>query len=131
MQYLPVLTNISSVEDLFILSNYPRAIGFEAVAACILYLTLSDIIFGTIRTTFGLQPKGSVVQAITVSHSMILAVYSGWTFYNSALIAIPYFLEHGFYESLCDTDILWNKVGLGFWITHFYWSKYYEFIDTW
>jgi hypothetical protein len=32
----------------------------------------------------------------------------------------------------CDsTGELWNEKGLGFWVAHFYVSKYYEFVDTW
>eukprot|EP01038_Epipyxis_sp_PR26KG_P009470 gene9470-12759_t len=131
LQFYPPLKSFSEESDILIKANNFLLHPIVPIVACILYLTLSDFIFGTLRNLFGLQPKGQVVQAITVSHSMILAVYSAWTCYNSASIFIPYVLEKGFYGSVCDHDTLWNKLGLGFWITHFYWSKYYEFIDTW
>eukprot|EP01034_Spumella_vulgaris_P028488 gene28488-35345_t len=41
-------------------------------------------------------------------------------------------MEHGYYAAICDArGELWHAKGLGFWVTHFYLSKYYEFIDTW
>ena len=114
--------------------------------AVFLYLALSGPIFFTIGKN-RLIPK-SVVKIITIFHSFFLTVYSGWTFYNSILICIDFyqkldsgeeynsFLEESkaplLYGLLCDPeDRLWKKYHLGFWITHFYISKYYEFIDTW
>mmetsp|Transcript_14836 Transcript_14836/g.22330 ORF Transcript_14836/g.22330 Transcript_14836/m.22330 type:complete len:269 (-) Transcript_14836:157-963(-) len=97
-----------------------------------LYLLLSDYVFEGIRDTFKLKPKGPVVQNITIVHSAILAVYSGWTFYNSWGIVINHLLKNDYWTTFCDSDQdLWTAHNLEFWITHFYISKFYEFIDTW
>lgn len=104
-------------------------VPFASVA---LYLLFSNVVFGFIRDTFKLQPKGALIQTITVVHSAALAIYSGWTFWNSWNIVLAYFLENGYWSTFCDADnTLWINHELGFWITHFYLSKYYEFIDTW
>ena len=96
----------------------------------LIYLLFSGVVFRGIKDTFNLTPKGTVVQSITICHSAALALYSGWTAYNSWIIFLPYVRQHGLIASLCDGDKgLWAK--LGWWITHFYISKFYEFIDTW
>jgi len=47
-------------------------------------------------------------------------------------MVFPYIWRNGLYPSLCDVNgELWHGLGFGFWVTHFYLSKYYEFIDTW
>lgn len=118
----------SAVDNFYRLFAHP-AVPFVSV---FLYLILSKWVMETIRKVFGLEPKGPVVQAITIGHSSFLAVYSGWTFWNSISIVAPYVMNHGFYNSICDVSgDLWFAKGLGFWVTHFYISKYYEFIDTW
>jgi hypothetical protein len=46
------------------------------------------------------------------------------------MIVRDHITVHGYLASFCDTDNqLWSKIG--WWMTHFYISKYYEFIDTW
>ena len=109
-----------------------------------LYLTLSGPVFFRLGK---FVPK-FFVKWITIVHNIILTIYSGWTFYNSLLLCITFYKKlqsgevyQGFlqksdasllYGVLCDPDdILWTKDHLGFWVTHFYISKYYEFIDTW
>lgn len=100
------------------------------IVSVVLYLLFSNIVFNGIKNLFGLTPKGPVIQSITILHSAFLAIYSGWTFYHSFNIVGKHILEHGFVNALCDTDnVLWNQIG--WWMTHFYISKYYEFIDTW
>ncbi|RYH20090.1 hypothetical protein EON65_24660, partial [archaeon] len=43
-----------------------------------------------------------------------------------------YVMKHGFVNAICDvTGDLWHNQDLQFWVTHFYISKFYEFIDTW
>ena len=102
------------------------------VGAVVLYLLLSTVVCETVRDTFKLQPKGPLVQTITVLHSAALAVYSGWTFINSWRIVTSYLLSTDYWTTFCDADnTLWTTHNLGFWVTHFYLSKYYEFIDTW
>jgi hypothetical protein len=100
------------------------------ILAVLAYLLLSNVVFNTIRTTFGLTPKGPVIQTITVLHSLALAVYSGWTCYNSTSLIYGFVQQNGFWATLYDPDqAVWN--GVGWWVVHFYISKYYEFIDTW
>lgn len=121
-------TGLPLLDQAFRFSTLP-AVPFVAV---FLYLTLSKAVFDTIRKVFGLQPKGPVIQSLTIVHSLLLAVYSVWTFYNSMRIVVPYVLQHGFYTAVCDANgEVWHGLGLGYWITHFYLSKFYEFIDTW
>jgi hypothetical protein len=36
--------------------------------------------------------------------------------------------RNGFYSAYCGFDGLWHD--LGFWVNHFYLSKYWEFLDT-
>ena len=104
-------------------------IPFVSVA---LYLTLSNPICNWIRETFKLESKGPFIQNLTIIHSSILAVYSLWTFLGSTKIVLEYYSDHGLWGTLCDDDeVLWNAKGMGFWATHFYLSKFYEFIDTW
>mmetsp|Transcript_6110 Transcript_6110/g.9215 ORF Transcript_6110/g.9215 Transcript_6110/m.9215 type:complete len:263 (+) Transcript_6110:52-840(+) len=100
------------------------------IISVLCYLLISNKITAYIRDILGLKPKGIVIQSITTLHSFALAVYSGWTCYHSWRIVYPYYQEHGFYDTFCDADgSLWRLAG--WWITHFYISKYYEFIDTW
>lgn len=102
------------------------------IVSVILYLTISDVVFEAIRTTFNVKPKGSVLQCITILHSLALAVYSGWTFVNAFQIVKSVVLERGIFGTLCDPTLdLWDTHNFGWWVTHFYISKYYEFIDTW
>jgi hypothetical protein len=105
------------------------AVPFIGVAA---YLLLSKPVFSFIRKTFSLEPKGAFIQTFTIFHSALLAVYSIWTMINTWKIAVPLIAEKGLYPTICDTtgDIWFNR-GMGFWVTHFYISKFYEFIDTW
>eukprot|EP00599_Poterioochromonas_sp_BG-1_P002328 CAMPEP_0173147968 /NCGR_PEP_ID=MMETSP1105-20130129/9440_1 /TAXON_ID=2985 /ORGANISM="Ochromonas sp., Strain BG-1" /LENGTH=193 /DNA_ID=CAMNT_0014062533 /DNA_START=25 /DNA_END=606 /DNA_ORIENTATION=+ len=107
---------------------HPR-VPFLAVFA---YLLLSKKFFGFIRDVFKVQPKGPALQWTTIIHSAILAVYSAWTCYNTGKIVLPLIAQNGLYATLCDTSgDVWFKEGLGFWVAHFYLSKFYEFIDTW
>ncbi|CAE7610831.1 sre1, partial [Symbiodinium microadriaticum] len=102
------------------------------IVSVVLYLLLSNVVFNFIRVTFKLEPKGPLIQTITVVHSALLAVYSGWTFINSWNIVMAYLLQNDYWTTFCDADnTLWTTHNLGFWVTHFYLSKYYEFIDTW
>lgn len=104
-------------------------VPFASVA---LYWFLSKPFFAGLRDSLKLDPKHPVLQWIVILHSAFLAVYSGWTCFNAVMIMHTYVNEVGFYAALCDVDkTLWFKYNMGFWITHFYISKYYEFIDTW
>ena len=126
--YSAVFGNDTPVDRFFSMFTSP----WVPIASVLLYLVASDIVFETIRKTFNVQPKGSVLQLITIVHSLALAVYSGWTFVNAFGIVSSVVSERGLYGTLCDPNLdLWSTHNFGFWVTHFYISKYYEFIDTW
>ena len=102
------------------------------VVAVIMYWYLSAPVCNWIRTTLALEPKGAFIQNLTIVHSSVLALYSLWTFVNSVIILNKYMRNKTMMESLCDYDEkLWDVYNIGFWCTHFYLSKYYEFVDTW
>lgn len=114
------------------------AVPFAAVA---MYLLFSGPFCDAIRSSMGLKRGGSAIKGLTIVHSFLLTVYSGWTFYNVFKIVSE---VHGlysqagqgfisaFYSMCCDgSGTLWNKHDLGSWIWHFYISKFYEFVDTW
>jgi hypothetical protein len=102
------------------------------IISVLCYWFLSDMVMGGIRSAFGIDEKGSAIKYITIVHSAALAIYSGWACYNSWIIVAGHLAEHGLWASLCDTEgQLWAGKHIGWWVTHFYISKYYEFIDTW
>jgi hypothetical protein len=113
-----------------------------AFAAVALYLLFSKTACDMVRNALGLKSDSSSIKLLTIVHSGLLAVYSGWTFYNAFGITKEVFALHSagnsagfvsnFYSMCCDGDgMLWNKYDLGSWIWHFYISKFYEFVDTW
>lgn len=98
----------------------------------LLYLCFSEPCFNFIRESLNLKPKGTIIQSVTILHSLLLAIYSIWTFVNAIQIVVPVLAERGLYGTLCDSNLdLWETRGLGFWVTQFYASKFYEFLDTW
>jgi hypothetical protein len=60
-------------------------------------------------------------------HNAGLALFSLFLFAGASLVAAQMLRAQGG-QSLCDNS-MWYKVK--FWATLFYWSKYYEFLDTW
>jgi hypothetical protein len=126
--YSSVFPGADPVSRFFSLFAHP-AVPIVSVA---LYLLLSDVVCETIRKMFNIQPKGNLLQFITVTHSLALAVYSLWTFVNAFKMVTEVVQLRGFYPTICDNGFdLWDTRNYGFWVTHFYISKYYEFIDTW
>lgn len=120
------------------------------------YWFLSEPIFKRVRKiVYPVEPKkgddvkptsqqtqyNSFIRLITILHSLALTVYSGWTCINIASIIVQYWLElsagglspwNVFMTMSCDADgTLWQTKGVGFWVSHFYLSKYWEFLDTW
>jgi hypothetical protein len=103
---------IAKADWLFKYFAHPRVPIFAILA----YLLFSKRVFVWIRDTFQIQPKGSALQCLTIVHSGILAVYSCWTFINTAKIAFPLFQENGLYTTLCDNNgDVWFNHGIGFW----------------
>jgi hypothetical protein len=145
-------TNLTNIFSHFL----PTIVPFCAVIA---YWFLSEPIFCSIRGicigTDGypvLDKEGKPVKTaktsldnfmkyVTIVHSFALCVYSGWTCYNvSSIMSTAYNGLTGkglgtweaFMVMSCDTDgALWQDANLGFWVSHFYLSKYWEFLDTW
>ncbi len=89
-----------------------------------------------------------------MGHNLILAIYSAWTCYYTWSNVLAFIEEYrandpsktmtdGMWEVMCPglglgdkkvakRDELWfGKYNMMFWITHFYISKFYEFVDTW
>lgn len=119
---------------------YPNNAFFDAFAhpsvpflSVFLYLILSKPVTSLLISLTGLKPDSKVLKAGVICHSALLAVYSLWTFVNVAGILFKYHNENGgFWATLCGSkQSLWVEANMSFWITHFYISKYYEFIDTW
>lgn len=126
--YSSIFSKDTAVDRFFGLFANP----WVPIISVLLYLTISDVVFDTIRTTFNVQPKGPALQFVTILHSLALAVYSGWTFVNAFKIVAAAVSQRGIYGTLCDpTFDMWTVHNFGFWVTHFYISKFYEFIDTW
>jgi hypothetical protein len=96
------------------------------------YYLFSRDICGYIRDYWKIDPKAVWIKNLTKLHSIALAAYSGWTFVNTVLIFLKFIGKYGVTAAICDSDdILWVDYGLGWWVTHFYLSKYWEFLDTW
>jgi hypothetical protein len=99
----------------------------------LIYLLFSKLIFGYIRNIFKIKPKGGIDNFVAF-HSFILAIYSGWTCYNSWSIVYNFINENDgtLNSALCDVEgKLWVQNNFSFWVLHFYLSKFYEFFDTW
>ena len=100
--------------------------------AVVLYLLLSKPVCSFLVRALGITPKGQFIQSLTIVHSSTLAMYSLWTFLFAGQIVLQSISEEGLWPTVCGSyDNLWVSRGLEFWITHFYISKFYEFIDTW
>ncbi|OQS07330.1 long chain acyl-coa elongase [Thraustotheca clavata] len=109
------------------------------IGAVALYLAFSGPICRLMVQVFNLamseadkkaKKRGAFVTYLSIVHNTILAVYSGWTFINTAPIFYKIFSTHGFMGAVCDRgNDTWPL--MGWWVTHFYISKYYEFVDSW
>ena len=123
------------------------------IGAVLAYLLFSKPLCDFIRFLFGQKTKNGVAEngpmwskflkGFSVLHSLLLAIYSAWTFYNTYDLVQKATAIHraanpgsswlsAFYLANCDYDgNLWNELDFGTWVFHFYLSKFYEFIDTW
>ncbi|KDO35322.1 hypothetical protein SPRG_00171 [Saprolegnia parasitica CBS 223.65] len=109
------------------------------IGAVALYLAFSGPLCRLLVSLFNLEmseadkkarKRGKFVTGLSIVHNIILAVYSGWTFINTAPIFYATFANHGFMGAVCDAgNTVWPQ--MSWWITHFYISKYYEFVDSW
>mmetsp|Transcript_5178 Transcript_5178/g.11247 ORF Transcript_5178/g.11247 Transcript_5178/m.11247 type:complete len:293 (-) Transcript_5178:195-1073(-) len=97
---------------------------------CLAYYT-SKPLLRKIARAVGLDPASAPFRAAVAGHNLLLAAFSAVCFVNSWPIVLGHLFSHGWESVYCDQDgRLWND-GLGGWIIIFYWSKYYEFMDTW
>ena len=120
------------------------------------YLILSRPFCNAIRSICGQETKIVDGKKVTMSegfkanmktfstlHSALLAIYSGWTFFNTfgmvlSVTAARQAVNPGmgwvdaFYLTNCDHNAqMWQDIDFGTWVYHFYISKYWEFADTW
>jgi len=65
-------------------------------------------------------------------HNFVLAIFSGLAAYNFWVLSIQHMAENGISSAFCDLDKsdFWGAGGYGAWSVLFYFSKFYEFIDT-
>ncbi|KAH9117925.1 hypothetical protein LEN26_012342 [Aphanomyces euteiches] len=115
--------------------------GFVVPAVCVLlYLALSAPVCRLVVQVFGLEMSAEdkklrkrhpFITYLSVVHNFLLAAYSAWTFVNSATIFYNLIRDNpGYANYSCDASGKnWPKVQWVF--THFYVSKFYEFVDSW
>lgn len=116
-------------------ADYPWFSYFNApwvpIVAVVIYLFVSKPFFIWLRESFKIESKGKHLQLVTVIHSLLLAGYSGWTAFYTCKMIGSYIIENGLTAAVCDVSgDLWGNNDFSFWVTHFYISKLYEFVDT-
>lgn len=62
-------------------------------------------------------------------HNAALALFSAYLFVGASRVAAQMLWAQGV-DTLCD-PLIWDHYYVDYWATLFYWSKYYEFLDTW
>ena len=98
---------------------------------CIAYYTTKPLLKKLVQF-MGINPKSRLFISTVALHNLALAIFSFVCFIYSWPIVLEHYYYNGWEAVYCDHDgTLWNESGLGGWITIFYWSKYYEFVDTW
>ena len=103
----PIYENQIKLFSLFISPVVPLVL-------VLLYWFISKPLFSSIQKTFHIQPKGRILQLITIIHSIVLAVYSMYTFYHSSKILMRYMENHSLLDAFNDVDgKLWNNYQIG------------------
>jgi hypothetical protein len=145
---LPVLSSILSSftsVDRFLLHWLMRP---EVVLGILFfYIFLSKSLVKIARHVLQLSTSRTsniVLRLLVALHNLLLALFSGWVAFHSWNIVIRHYVRYGFLATYCDPHrTLWLSSdstnqneqpiygGLGTWCILFYWSKYYEFIDSW
>mmetsp|Transcript_24289 Transcript_24289/g.35999 ORF Transcript_24289/g.35999 Transcript_24289/m.35999 type:complete len:280 (+) Transcript_24289:182-1021(+) len=98
---------------------------------CLTYYTTKPLLKKIVEN-LGIDPQTTIFKSMVALHNLLLAVFSGICFVNSWPIVLEHLWKYGWEAVYCDQNgSLWNDSGLGGWIIIFYWSKYYEFVDTW
>eukprot|EP00523_Entomoneis_sp_CCMP467_P003367 CAMPEP_0168752464 /NCGR_PEP_ID=MMETSP0724-20121128/18400_1 /TAXON_ID=265536 /ORGANISM="Amphiprora sp., Strain CCMP467" /LENGTH=284 /DNA_ID=CAMNT_0008800715 /DNA_START=86 /DNA_END=940 /DNA_ORIENTATION=- len=104
----------------------------ESVLVFLIFYLNSKPLFQSLYNA--IQPtKGKLWFTASVAvHNLGLAVFSAIVAYNSWLIVISHYSNHGFMAVYCDANgSMWQQSGFGAWALLFYLSKYYEFVDSW
>lgn len=111
---------------------------WHPVLACTLYVLVGKLIQAVYKPTK--DPKDfkvpAFVKPLSIFHNAFMTVFSGWTFLLLVSIIGPHFLNFNFDVVFSkDCSCLHRKDGptrgLPMLLILFYWSKYYEFVDTW
>mmetsp|Transcript_13003 Transcript_13003/g.17886 ORF Transcript_13003/g.17886 Transcript_13003/m.17886 type:complete len:283 (-) Transcript_13003:77-925(-) len=131
----------TTVAELFHNFNYDRLpsnktvallMRTEVVVLLLIFYIFSDTPVAKFRDAIGLNPKSTTLRNLIALHNLGLAIFSGLCAWNSWRIVVEHAMDHGFMAIYCSdgNGEFWNS-GMGAWSTIFYFSKYYEFIDTW
>lgn len=98
---------------------------------CLAYYASKPLLTRVVQSV-GADPSCPPFRGAVAVHNLVLAAFSAVCFANSWRIVLGHLWHFGWEAVYCDRDgRLWNDAGLGGWIVVFYWSKYYEFLDTW
>lgn len=132
----------TNIADLFFSFPYDRLPSNNSITTlllrpevcfglCIAYYTTKPLLKKLVQV-LGINPQSTLFKYSVALHNFLLAVFSAICFVNSWPIVLEHFWLHGWEAVYCDQNgTLWNESGLGGWIIIFYWSKYWEFVDTW
>lgn len=98
MKVINTITEFNDFFDFNYHALYPNNLIFDFFAqpwvpflAVFLYVTLSKPVVNILISLFGIKPDNKLLKAGIILHSGILAVYSGWTFFNSVVILMKYY----------------------------------------
>mmetsp|Transcript_4723 Transcript_4723/g.10091 ORF Transcript_4723/g.10091 Transcript_4723/m.10091 type:complete len:305 (-) Transcript_4723:51-965(-) len=123
---------VETIEEQFLgwtLHPYTPLIGV------VLYLTLKPILSFAFDAALGAdrgkRPSGNLVRGLVFFHNVLLCVFSAWVWFRTWHLVYSSIQAVGFMDTYCETErsILMSS-GLALYITLFYLSKYYEFMDT-
>lgn len=104
----------------------------EVVFFIVIFYLVSKRPLKAVRNAVSFNPKSDEFKLFIAAHNLALAAFSAVCAYNSWPIVMQHLFHRGIFDTFCDVDgSLWGAQGLGAWITIFYVSKYYEFLDTW
>ncbi len=94
--------------------------------SCVLLAYIASIpLLAAVRDALGVSPRCRAVRAFALVHNVALALFSAWVAAN-AWPSLASRVATGGLVALCDfpPDEAWLSLV-------FYFSKYYEFVDTW
>jgi len=94
-----------------------------------IFTYLCNKLLGPTRSS---KPTPNSIQNFIFFHNFLLFSFSAWIWFRSWSLAITSYLRIGFLSTYCSELSLneFMRDGYSFYMTLFYLSKYYEFIDT-